>query len=57
MSSKDFYLIGDDVSTAQAVPVDPKYKVEDLKRAVGGVFHVAQPLGMIGTGHPLCMDG
>ncbi|KAL2001166.1 hypothetical protein VTN02DRAFT_2149 [Thermoascus thermophilus] len=46
MSSKDFYLIGDDVSTACQIIVDSKWKPEDLKRAVGIVFHVAQPLGI-----------
>ncbi|KAK3337660.1 cytochrome P450 [Cercophora scortea] len=46
MSSQLFYLVGDDPSTARAVAVDEKWKVEDLKRAVGLVFHVAQPLGI-----------
>lgn len=41
-----FYLIGDEVSTAQPVTLDTKWKFEDVKRAVGAVFHVAQPLGM-----------
>jgi len=45
MSTQTFYLIGDDVSTAKAVQVDPTWKLEDLKRAVGLVHHVAQPLG------------
>ncbi|OQD94824.1 hypothetical protein PENSOL_c023G06871 [Penicillium solitum] len=41
-----FYLIGDDVSHAQPVVVDAKWKLEDVKRAVAGVLHVAQPLGL-----------
>jgi hypothetical protein len=41
-----FYLIGDEVSTAQSVTLDSKWKLEDVKRAVGAVFHVAQPMGM-----------
>lgn len=49
MSSRDFYLIGDDPSTAKAVLVEPKWKIEDLKRAVGLVLHVAQPLGMLSS--------
>jgi cytochrome P450 len=40
-----FYLIGDDILTAQPVTLDPKWKLDDVKRAVGGFFHVAQPLG------------
>ncbi|KAL1873680.1 hypothetical protein Plec18167_006197 [Paecilomyces lecythidis] len=46
MSPKEFYLVGDDVSTALTVLVEPKYKIEDLKRAVGGALHVVQPLGI-----------
>ncbi|OQE43621.1 hypothetical protein PENCOP_c003G06013 [Penicillium coprophilum] len=41
-----FYLIGDEVSTAQSVTLDSKWKIEDVKRAVGAVFHVAAPLGL-----------
>lgn len=41
-----FYLIGDEVSTAQPVTLDSKWKIEDVKRAVGATFHVAAPLGM-----------
>lgn len=41
-----FYLIGDDISTAQSVTLDSKWKIEDVKRAVGAVFNVAAPLGM-----------
>ncbi|KAJ5779102.1 Cytochrome P450 [Penicillium paradoxum] len=41
-----FYLIGDEVSTAQSVTLDAKWKLEDVKRAVGAVFHVAAPLGL-----------
>lgn len=43
--SPSFYLIGDDVSTTQSVKLDAKWKLEDAKRAVGGAFHVVQPLG------------
>ncbi|CAG8017420.1 unnamed protein product [Penicillium nalgiovense] len=41
-----FYLIGDEVSTAQSVTLDSKWKIEDVKRAVGAAFHVATPLGL-----------
>lgn len=41
-----FYLIGDEVSTAQSVILDSKWKIEDAKRAVGAAFHVATPLGI-----------
>ncbi|CAG8101477.1 unnamed protein product [Penicillium nalgiovense] len=41
-----FYLIGDEVSTAQSVILDSKWKIEDAKRAVGAAFHVATPLGL-----------
>jgi hypothetical protein len=40
-----FYLIGDEVSTARPVTLDSKWKIEDVKRAVGAAFHVAAPLG------------
>ncbi|KAL4972482.1 cytochrome P450 [Aspergillus desertorum] len=39
-----FYLIGDEPSSAQSVDVDTRWKLEDLQRAVGLVFHIAQPL-------------
>ncbi len=41
-----FYLVGDDVSTAQTVAVEPQWKLDDLQRAVGGALHVAQPTGL-----------
>ncbi|KAJ6188985.1 Cytochrome P450 [Penicillium mononematosum] len=41
-----FYLIGDEVSTAQSITLDSKWKIEDVKRAVGAAFHVAAPLGL-----------
>ena len=44
--SCQFYLVGDDIATAQSVQVDARWKFEDLQRAVGIVFHVAQPTGM-----------
>ncbi|KAJ5623793.1 Cytochrome P450 [Penicillium lagena] len=44
--SLSFYLIGDDVSTTQSVNLDAKWNLEDVKRAVGGTFHVVQPLGI-----------
>ncbi|KAF2743852.1 cytochrome P450 [Sporormia fimetaria CBS 119925] len=46
MSTQRFYLVGDDVSTAREVQVDPSWKIDDLKRAVGLLFHVAAPLGI-----------
>ncbi|KAE8371565.1 cytochrome P450 [Aspergillus bertholletiae] len=41
-----FYLVGDDLSTAQSIDADPRWKFEDLQRAVGAVFHVALPTGI-----------
>ncbi|KAL4882953.1 cytochrome P450 [Aspergillus karnatakaensis] len=41
-----FYLVGDEPSTAQAVEVHSGWKFEDLQRAVGLAFRVAQPLGI-----------
>ncbi|KAE8344686.1 hypothetical protein BDV24DRAFT_126999 [Aspergillus arachidicola] len=38
-----FYLVGDDIATAQSIDIDSRWKFEDLQRAVGGVFHVALP--------------
>jgi hypothetical protein len=49
--SPSFYLIGDDISTAQSVTLDAKWKLEDVKRAVGGFFHVTQPLGRLPGNH------
>ncbi|KAK4208587.1 cytochrome P450 monooxygenase [Rhypophila decipiens] len=46
MASQSFYLVGDQPSTAQSVPLDGSFKIEDLKRAVGLVHHVAQPAGI-----------
>lgn len=44
---QQFYLLGDDISTAQTVNIDSNWKFEDLQRAVGGVFHVVQPTGTL----------
>ncbi|KOC09157.1 putative cytochrome P450 [Aspergillus flavus AF70] len=41
-----FYLVGDDIATAQSIHVDSSWKFEDLQRAVGGIFHVALPTGI-----------
>ncbi|KAK1142526.1 hypothetical protein N8T08_007500 [Aspergillus melleus] len=41
-----FYLVGDDIASAQTVSVGDSWKFEDLQRAVGSVFHVAQPTGI-----------
>ncbi|BAE57130.1 hypothetical protein AFCA_002909 [Aspergillus flavus] len=41
-----FYLVGDDIATAQSILVDSRWKFEDLQRAVGGIFHVALPTGI-----------
>lgn len=41
-----FYLVGDDIATTQALDVDSSWKFEDLQRATGLLFHVAQPLGL-----------
>lgn len=40
-----FYLIGDDLQTAQSVELDIRWRLEDVKRAVGAVLHVVQALG------------
>ncbi|GAB1195212.1 cytochrome P450 [Aspergillus pseudonomiae] len=41
-----FYLVGDNIATAQSIEVDSRWKFEDLQRAVGGVFHVTLPTGI-----------
>lgn len=41
-----FYLVGDDIATAKMLEIDSRWKFEDLQRAVGSVFHVAQPTGV-----------
>ncbi|KJK63536.1 Cytochrome P450 [Aspergillus parasiticus SU-1] len=41
-----FYLVGDDIATAQSIDVESRWKFDDLQRAVGGVFHVALPTGI-----------
>ncbi|KAJ6035398.1 uncharacterized protein N7446_010158 [Penicillium canescens] len=41
-----FFLVGDEPSSAQAVDVQSSWKFDDLQRAVGLTFHVAQPLGI-----------
>lgn len=43
---RQFYLVGDDIVTAKTLEIDSRWKLEDLQRAVGGVFHVAQPTGV-----------
>jgi len=58
MATQRFYLLGDDASTAKEVSLDPTFKPEEVKRAVGLVFHVAQPLGKKTNAtafiHPTC---
>lgn len=46
MSSQTFFLVGDEPSTARGIVVDPKWKLEELKRAVGLAHHIAVPTGM-----------
>lgn len=41
-----FYLVGDDIATAKILEIDSRWKFEDLQRAVGGVFNIAQPTGV-----------
>lgn len=41
-----FYLVGDDIAMAKILEIDSRWKFEDLQRAVGGVFHIAQPTGV-----------
>ncbi len=43
-TQRQFYLIGDDVSTAQTVAVDANGKFDDLRRAVAALLHVAVPM-------------
>ena len=46
---QQFYLVGDEPSTALPVQVDPNWKIEDVKKAVAPVLHVAQPSGMFAS--------
>ncbi|KAF7595099.1 hypothetical protein BBP40_007303 [Aspergillus hancockii] len=41
----DFYLVGDDIASAQPIDIDSRWKFEDLQRAAGGFLHVAVPTG------------
>ncbi|KAK3396681.1 cytochrome P450 [Sordaria brevicollis] len=45
-SQQTFFLVGDEPSTARGIVVDPTWKLEELKRAVGLAHHVAQPTGI-----------
>lgn len=47
MASKNFFLVGDDVSTAHPIQVSPTYGPDELKRAVARHFHIVQPSGRI----------
>ena len=40
-----FSLVGDDVAMAKTLEIDSRWKLEDLQRAVGALFHVAKPTG------------
>ena len=46
MASRQFYLLGDAVTSSRAVHVDPREKLDDLKKSVGLAFHIAQPSGV-----------
>ncbi|KAL7967775.1 hypothetical protein HDV63DRAFT_107298 [Trichoderma sp. SZMC 28014] len=46
MASKNFFLVGDDVSTVQSIIVSPTYGPDELKRAVARHFHIVQPSGV-----------
>lgn len=50
--SCQFYLVGEDVAASRLLDIDPKWSFEDVQRAAGAAFHVAQP-----TGKPFISSG
>jgi hypothetical protein len=56
MSSQNFYLLGDAITTSRPVAIDSNWKFEDLKRAVALEFHIAQPSGMSPPGLDLAVE-
>lgn len=41
------YLVGEDAATSRILDLDPKWSFEDVQRAAGAAFHVAQPTGKL----------
>lgn len=41
------YLVGEDAATFRILDLDPKWSFEDVQRAAGAAFHVAQPTGKL----------
>lgn len=46
MSAKQFYLLGDPVSSAKNIDVDPKSNVDGLKDLIAAHFAIVEPSGM-----------
>lgn len=43
--TKQFYLVGDDPSTARSVEVDASQTLKSLQEVLGDEFHIIQPSG------------
>ena len=46
MESRQFFLCGEEPSTARSFNINPQSKYEDLRKAIATEFHIAQPTGM-----------
>lgn len=46
MMSKQFYLLGEDVTTAREIDVSPDIELGDLQEIVAAHFGIVEPKGM-----------
>jgi hypothetical protein len=46
MPAKQFYLLGEEVSSARNIDVDPKSDLGDLKHLIAAHFAIVEPNGM-----------
>jgi len=45
MPAKQFYLLGEEVSSARNIDVDPKSDLEELKHLIAAHFAIVEPNG------------
>jgi hypothetical protein len=45
MPATQFYLLGEDVSSARNIDIDPKSDLEDLKHLIAAHFAIVEPNG------------
>ena len=43
--TKQFYLVGDDPSTARSIEIDSRQTLKSLQEVLGDEFHIIQPSG------------